>query len=197
VPDFCHQVPTGSEAVARTKPCPPAAVLTVEPVTHDGTHHHFEGVRIHPAPAQPGGRPLIVTGRQPVAMRRAVALGDGWMPYLYSPDRYARSMATIHTEAERIGRDLHDFRLFAYVFVSMHDDADRARTDAVEFLGGTYRTGDFDAMIDRVAAVGTVAQVTDRLAVVEARHFVLGPCGLTPSDRRTGRPTRCRPVLTP
>src|SRR5436190_1976369 len=64
---------------------------TAEPVTHSGRHHRYTDVRIHPAPAQAGGPPIIVTGRQPVAMRRAAALGDGWMPYLYSPARYSRS----------------------------------------------------------------------------------------------------------
>ena len=63
-------------------------------------------------------------------MRRAVRLGDGWMPYLYSPERYARSAATIRDEADRAGRDLADFRWFAYVFVSLDDDAARARRTA-------------------------------------------------------------------
>jgi alkanesulfonate monooxygenase SsuD/methylene tetrahydromethanopterin reductase-like flavin-dependent oxidoreductase (luciferase family) len=150
-----------------------------EPVTHDGRHHHIDGVRIHPAPRQPGGPPVVVTGRRPPAMRRAARLGDGWMPYLYSPERYARAVATIREEAERAERDLDGFRWFAYVFVSLDDDAARAREVAVEFLGGTYRD-DFGAMIDRVAVWGDVARVTERLAAfVDAgvEHLVLAPCG--------------------
>lgn len=158
---------------------------TAEPVTHDGPHHHFDAVRIHPAPAQLGGPPLIVTGRRPVAMRRAAALGDGWMPYLYSPARYARSVATIRQAADTANRDLYDFGWFAYVFVSLDDDAERARTRAVEFLGGTYQDGDFAAMIDRVAAAGDVARVTERLAQFVAagvEHFVIAPCGGEPVE---------------
>ena len=151
---------------------------TAEPVSYAGRHHSYDDVRIHPAPAQPGGPPIVVSGRRPVAMRRAANLGDGWMPYLYSPDRYARSVTTVREEAERIGRDLSGFGWYAYVFVSIDDDAARARADASAFLGGTYRS-DFDPLLDRVACAGTPAQVTDRLgAFVDAgaEHLVLVPC---------------------
>jgi alkanesulfonate monooxygenase SsuD/methylene tetrahydromethanopterin reductase-like flavin-dependent oxidoreductase (luciferase family) len=160
------------------------AFWTGEPVTHHGPHWNFDGLRIHPAPLQPDGPPLIVTGRQPVAMRRAARLGDGWMPYLYSPERYARSVATIREEAEQIGRDLGSFTWCAYVFVCMDDDGDAARANAVQALGGTYRN-DFSEMIDRVAAVGTPEQVTTRLdAFVTAgvEHFVLCPLGPNSTD---------------
>lgn len=151
---------------------------TGEPVTHSGRHHQFENVRIHPPPAQPGGPPIVITGRQPVAMRRAARMADGWMPYLYSPERYARSVATIREEADRSGRDLTGFTWYAHVFVSIDDDSAAARRAAADFLGSTYRD-DFDAMLDRVACAGTLEQVAERLAAfVEAgvEHFVVVPC---------------------
>ena len=153
---------------------------TAQPVTHDGRHHHYEGLRIHPAPAQPGGPPIVVTGRQPVAMRRAARRGDGWMPYLYSPERYARSVSTVREEAELLGRSLDGFVWSAYVFVCLDDDPARARRTAASFLGGTYQDGDFEAMIDRVACAGDADGVTERLAAfVEAGvdHLVLAPMG--------------------
>ncbi len=149
-----------------------------EPVTHHGTHHRYDKVRIHPAPAQGAALPVVVSGRRPVAMRRAARLGDGWMPYLYSPERYARSVATVRDEAARAGRDLAGFTWYAHVFVSLHDDAERARAEAATFLGGTYRS-DFDAMVDRVACAGNPAQVRERIrAFVDAgaEHFVFVPC---------------------
>ena len=151
---------------------------TAEPVTHSGRHHRYDNVRIHPPPLQDGGPPIIVTGRKPVAMRRAARLGNGWMPYLYSPERYARSVAAIRDEAERAGRDLTTFGWYVYVFVSLDDDTQAARRAAAAFLGGTYKS-DFDAMLDRVACAGNVEQVTDRLAefvAAGAQHFVLVPC---------------------
>jgi len=149
-----------------------------EPVSHHGTFADFDDVRIHPAPQQGADLPIVVAGRQPVAMRRAARLGDGWMPYLYSPRRYAESVAVIRETAAADGRDLTDFEWFAFVFVNVDDDGDRAREDAARFLGGTYTKGDFAAMIDRVAAAGTVDQVTATLqAFVDAgaRHLVFTP----------------------
>jgi probable F420-dependent oxidoreductase len=149
-----------------------------EPVTHHGQFVEFDRVRIHPSPVQGRDLPVVVAGRQPVAMRRAARLGDGWMPYLYSPRRYADSVAMIRKTAAADGRDLSGFEWFAFVFVNIDDDGDRAREDAARFLGGTYTKGDFAAMIDRVAAAGTVEQVTATLqAFVDAgaRHLVFTP----------------------
>jgi alkanesulfonate monooxygenase SsuD/methylene tetrahydromethanopterin reductase-like flavin-dependent oxidoreductase (luciferase family) len=160
------------------------AFWTGEPVTHHGRHWDFDALRIHPPPEQAGGPPIVVTGRQPVAMRRAARLGDGWMPYLYSPERYARSVTTIRDEAAQIGRALDTFTWCAYVFVCMDDDGDVARANAVAALGGTYRN-DFSEMIERVAAVGTPEQVTERLdAFVAAgvEHFILCPLGPNSAD---------------
>ena len=118
-------------------------------------------------------------------MRRAAALGDGWMPYLYSPDRYARSVATIRAEAKRIARPLDDFAWLAYVFVSLDDDHARARAAALDFFGGTYGKNDSMAeMLDRVACVGTPDHVTARLAEfvdAGADHLVVVPLGPDPS----------------
>src|SRR4029079_1106814 len=51
-----------------------------EAVSHHGSFLEFDGVRIHPPPLQGADLPIVVAGRQPVAMRRAARLGDGWMP---------------------------------------------------------------------------------------------------------------------
>jgi len=148
---------------------------TAEPVTHHGRFYPVEDVRIHPAPAQPGGPPIIVAGRQPAAMRRAALLGDGWMPYLYSARRYAASVETVRAAAAEAGRDLSTFEWFAFVFVNVDADGDRAREETAEFIGGTYRQ-DFTAMVSSVAVAGTPAEVTEQLqAFVDAgaRHFIL------------------------
>ena len=173
------------------------AFWTGAPVTHHGRHWTFDGLRIHPPPAQPGGPPIVVTGRQPVAMRRAARLGDGWMPYLYSPERYLRSVATIREEAETIGRTLEAFTWCAYVFVCMDDDGDAARTNAAQALGGTYRN-DFSEMIDRVAAVGTAEHVAARLAAFVAagvEHFVLCPLGPNADETARRLLTEIAPIL--
>jgi alkanesulfonate monooxygenase SsuD/methylene tetrahydromethanopterin reductase-like flavin-dependent oxidoreductase (luciferase family) len=150
---------------------------TGEPITADGPHFPVTDVRIHPKPVQHGGPPILVAGRKPVAMRRAARLGDGWMPYLYSPERYRRSVETITVEASLAGRSLEGFGWLAYLPISVDADGNLARQRAAEFLGGTYRQ-DFAAYIDRVAVAGTPAEVLARLqAFVDAgaRHLILLP----------------------
>src|SRR6516162_3068022 len=110
-------------------------------------------------------------------MRRAARLGDGWMPYLMSPDAYARSVATVTAEAESIGRDLSGFEWMMYLYCSVRADGERARSDVRSFLGAAY--GDKpDSLLDRIAPSGTPDEMAGLLqAYVDAgvRHFVISP----------------------
>lgn len=150
---------------------------SAQEISHPGPFFPMEDVRVHPAPAQPGGPPIVVAGRKVPAMRRAAHLGDGWMPYLYSPRRYAASVAAIRDLAAAAGRDLAGFGWYAFVFVNVDDDGARARAAAAESMGGTYDQ-DFGAMVDHVAAAGTVAEVAEKVVAfvrAGARHFVFAP----------------------
>jgi probable F420-dependent oxidoreductase len=152
---------------------------TAETVSHAGEFYEMSDVRIHPAPSQEGGPPLIIAGRRPVAMRRAVALGDGWMPYLYSPRRYAASVAEIRQRAADTGRDLDTFEWYAFLFVNLNANREDAARQAAAALGGNYHQ-DFTAMLSNVAVVGTPGDVRLQLqAFVDAgaRHLIIAPAG--------------------
>jgi alkanesulfonate monooxygenase SsuD/methylene tetrahydromethanopterin reductase-like flavin-dependent oxidoreductase (luciferase family) len=151
---------------------------TSEPITYSGRHFRYSGLRIHPPPVHPAGPPLVVTGRRRAAMRRAALLGDGWMPYLYSPERYVRSMATIRELAAEEERSLDGFLWMAYVMVAVDASHEKARERAAQFLGTTY-SQDFSEFIDRVAVAGPLESVVERLMAfvrAGARHLVLLPC---------------------
>lgn len=124
-----------------------------------------------------GGPPLLVSGRKERAMRRAARLGDGWMPYLVSPNAYARSVRTIEEDAQATGRDLAGFEWMMYLYCSVRTEGDRARDDVARFLGGAY--GDKPgAMLDRIAPAGTPDEVAARMQqYVDAgvRHFIISP----------------------
>lgn len=146
-------------------------------LTHDGPMYPMTDVRIIPTPLQIGGPPIVVGGRKDPAMRRAAQLGDGWMPYLYSPQRYASSVARIRSLAELLSRDLEEFGWYAFLFVNIDDDGRAAREEAARSLGSMYNQ-DLHQMIDHVAAVGTVDEVRSRVqAFVDAgaRHFIFTP----------------------
>ena len=183
--EFCAcQVPVGERGSRTNEAIPLLRELwTAEPVNHRGRHYPMTDVRVHPPPLQPGGPPIVVAGRKQPAMRRAATLGDGWMPYLYSPRRYATSVTAIRSMAAEKGRDLSGFGWFAFVFVSVHADGDTARRAAASALGGRYNQ-DFRAMVDNVTAAGTPVEVTTKLKdFVDAgvRHFVFLP--ISPGDQ--------------
>lgn len=150
---------------------------TAREITHEGRYYAMQDVRIHPAPAQPGGPPIVVAGRSEAAMRRAATLGDGWFPYLYSPRRYAASVETVRAVAADCGRDLGGFGWYVWVFLNIDADGDAAREQAARSMGGAYDQ-DFRAMVDRVAVAGTPDEVIARLTEFHdagARHFVFSP----------------------
>jgi alkanesulfonate monooxygenase SsuD/methylene tetrahydromethanopterin reductase-like flavin-dependent oxidoreductase (luciferase family) len=130
---------------------------------------------------QPGGPPIVVSGRKPPAMRRAAQRGDGWMPYLVTPDAYARSVETVTVEAAAAGRDLTGFEWCLYLYCSIRPDGEHARDDVATFLGKAYGTD--AARLDRIAPSGTPDEVATKVqAYVDAgaRHIVISPAA--PAD---------------
>jgi alkanesulfonate monooxygenase SsuD/methylene tetrahydromethanopterin reductase-like flavin-dependent oxidoreductase (luciferase family) len=130
---------------------------------------------------QPGGPPIVVSGRKPPAMRRAAQRGDGWMPYLVTPDAYARSVEAVTAEAAAAGRDLAGFEWCLYLYCSIRPDGDQARDDVATFLGNAYGTD--AARLDRIAPSGTPDEVAAKVqAYVDAgaRHIVISPAA--PAD---------------
>ena len=164
------------------------ALWSGKPVTHHGRFVDLDGVELRPVASpdgrtgQPGGPPLVVSGRKEAAMRRAARRGDGWMPYLVSAGAYARSVETIRTEAAAAGRDLAGFEWLLYLYCSVRADGDRARDDVASFLGRAY--GDKPgAMLDRIAPAGTPEEVAAKVQPyvdAGARHIVIAPA--TPTD---------------
>jgi probable F420-dependent oxidoreductase len=150
-------------------------------VDNPGKFWPFEAVSIAPPPAQAGGPPIIVAGRKRPAMRRAALLGDGWMPFLYSPSRYAESVRAIRAMATDRGRDLTAFQWMIFVYVRVDDDRDEARRRAAAFIGAGQQ-GDgsrFAPIIDHVAVAGTSDDVRARLQAfldAGAGHLVIMPC---------------------
>lgn len=160
---------------------------SAEVVSHDGPFYPMQDVSVHPGPVQFGGPPIVVGGRKRPAMRRAALLGDGWMPYLYSPRRYAESVLTIRDFAAGIGRKLDEFGWYAFIFVNVDPDGARAKEGAAATMGGSYNQ-DFGPLVDSVAAAGTPAEVIDKLVAfvaAGARHLIFMPAAGPHGDADT------------
>jgi probable F420-dependent oxidoreductase len=73
--------------------------------THHGEFFGFDNCESKPHPVQPGGPPILIGGSTEAAARRAGRLGDGFYPYVISPDDLATRIETIRTTAREHGRD--------------------------------------------------------------------------------------------
>ena len=149
-----------------------------EKVTRASAAWTLADTTIAPLPAQPDGPPIIVAGRKPLAMRRAAGLGDGWMPSMFSPSAYQRSVVTI---SEQAGRPLTDFEWMCLVYVRVDDDEATAMNTAVSTLTDEMSLPrvDAEALLSRTAAIGTPEQVATSLQrYVDAgvNHLVLRCC---------------------
>ena len=134
---------------------------TERDVSYAGRFNTLNGVSIDPPPVQ-SPPPIWVAGRRDVAMRRAARYGDGWLPYMYTPEQLAASIAKIRGFGEEAGRDLDGFRFGLYIFTAVHEDGDRAREMAISRLSRQYAQ-DFSGLVGKYALAGTPEEVRGRL----------------------------------
>jgi alkanesulfonate monooxygenase SsuD/methylene tetrahydromethanopterin reductase-like flavin-dependent oxidoreductase (luciferase family) len=142
----------------------------------------LQGASITPGPVQPGGPPILVAGHKRVAMHRAARLGDGWLPTMFSPSAFERSVTEITRHAADIGRVLDGFAWMCLIYVRVDDDADEARSSAVSSVAAEMGIGStgLDALLARTAAVGTpqeVAAALQRYVDAGVDHLVIRCCG--------------------
>jgi probable F420-dependent oxidoreductase len=150
---------------------------TEDHVTYQGKIFQLHDVTMLPKPIQPGGPPIIVAGRSEAAMRRAARLGDGYMPYLFTPERYAESFKHIYAIASEQRRDMSRFTPYHFVFTAVGETHDEAHRLAVEKLSRRYNQP-FEHLVERYCALGTPKDCVERLqrfVTAGARHFILSP----------------------
>ncbi|GIX49104.1 MAG: LLM class F420-dependent oxidoreductase [Candidatus Tectimicrobiota bacterium] len=153
------------------------ALWTQETASFEGRYVRFRDVAMRPKPVQPGGPPIIVGGRSEAAMRRAARLGDGYMPYLFTPQQYAEALRKIDAFAREAGRSLAAFQPMLYQFVYVADTYEEAFQRANARLSTNYNQP-FDRLIDRYCVVGPPEACVARLqayVAAGARHLILVP----------------------
>ena len=75
------------------------------PASYEGRHIQFERVNMDAKPARAGGIPIHIGGSSEFAARRAGRHGDGFFPFVISPDDLAARIEDIHDAAREAGRD--------------------------------------------------------------------------------------------
>jgi len=149
-------------------------LLAGETVTHTGRFNTLHEVRLQPRAVQQP-LPIWVSGRQDAAMRRAARHGDGWMPYMYTPEMLAESLAKIRDWCAEAGRPADAVRPALFAFTACHEDSARGWAMATDKLGAQYAQ-DFTKIARRYVIAGTPDECRARLqeyADAGARTFFL------------------------
>ena len=145
-------------------------LLREDDVRFEGRFTTLPGITIKPRPERPPPSGWAAGGRR--AMARAARFADVWMPYLYTPDQLAESLAAVRrTAAERHGRAPGAIGAAVYAWTCVDDDRGRALDRAAAVLGANYGT-DMRAAAERYAIAGSPADCVDR-----AREYVAAGAG--------------------
>ena len=78
-----------------------------EPLTHHGTHFHYNDLRVQPKPLQ-HHVDIWLGGIAPSELRRVGRLADGWLPSFVTPDDVARGRELIEATLAEHGRTIDD-----------------------------------------------------------------------------------------
>ena len=150
---------------------------TEDTFSYSGTTFELDEVWLTPKPVQPGGPPIWLAGRTEAAIERAAALGDGYMPYMYTAARCRAAFDEVRAKADTLGVALSPrFTESAFVYVSMDDSPDRARELGIRDLSWRYGK-DFTPWIDKYCVHGTPETCVEHLREfvdVGIEHLALG-----------------------
>ncbi len=157
---------------------------TGQAVEHRGKYFSFGAITMQPRPATPGGPPIWVGGRAEAALKRAARYGDGWMPYVVTPKRYADGLDFIAKEAGRAGRTIECFGTSIHLFCTLGSSYEQALDVAAEHLSKRYAM-DFREPARRYGALGKPAEVAERIGeFIRAGVRDVGvDCICRPADR--------------
>lgn len=145
--------------------------------SHQGRFWQFQNITMEPKPVQKPCPPIWIGGRSEAALKRAARVGDGWVSYMVTPDRFKDSLTKILAQAQEPGRDMSSFTTAHLLFIYGSADRDQARQTAVLNLTKRYNQP-FDTLVDRYAAYG---RPEDCIKTIEAfvaagvRHIIFSP----------------------
>ena len=94
-------------------------------------------------------------------MRRCARLGDGWLPYMYTPQKLAESLETITSFADDSARET-PVQPGLFIFFAVHEDREQAIKMATERLSLQYNQ-DFSQLVGKYALAGNPDDCIARL----------------------------------
>lgn len=152
--------------------------------TYEGEHIRFHDVEMFPKPVQPR-LPIYSAGNSDGAIRRAAAIGDGWLPAGISPEAIAAGREKLERYARDAGRDPSTLAIAPQLIVCIGEDADEARRSfeksqlyhhLVSLQQSTLKGVSIDEYVT-TNLVGTPGEICRRVEALEAVG-VTHLCGL-------------------
>lgn len=156
------------------------------PASFQGRFIQFTDVQMEPKPVQPGGPPILVGGRSERAIRRAATLGDGFMPYMYTPVQYAEARQRLQHYGHAAGRAPAALSMPLYQFIYTTARHDTAREMLTQRLQDAYRQP-FTHLVPKYCTYGTPSACRASLQAYLAagvREFILAPPVTSPWEFR-------------
>ncbi len=152
------------------------ALWTQPSVDYAGEIYRLQGTQMMLKPVQKPHLPLWFGGDHPDAVRRAAALGDGWMGSGGSSlEGFGRCVPILRAELEKLGRDPAKFPISKRVFVSVGERPEVARVALDRWFSTVYRN---PQGADTSGIYGTAAQVREKLEALVAggaNHLLVNP----------------------
>jgi probable F420-dependent oxidoreductase len=139
---------------------------TESSVTADGEFYRFENASVQPRPRQTPHPPLWFGGHHPLALRRAVELGDGFVGAgSASTAAFAEQMKVLRGILAESGRDPAAFPISKRVYLAIDRDRSRAGKRLAEWFGAFYGR---PALAEEVSVWGDVDTCVEGLRAVVA-----------------------------
>jgi probable F420-dependent oxidoreductase len=141
--------------------------LWTEPhVTADGEFYRLENASLQPRPLQTPHPPLWFGGHHPLALRRAVELGDGFIGAgSASTATFAEQMKVLRAILAERGRDSASFPIGKRVYLAIDRDRARAGKRLAEWFGAFYGR---PALAEEVSVWGDADTCVEGLRAVAA-----------------------------
>ena len=154
-------------------------------VTFHGRFRDVDGLPIQPKPVQRPHPPLWIGGTAPKALARGVRLADAFLGAGSSTTAtFAEAAKTVRRELDEQGKDATQFTIGKRVYLTIDDDAERARRRVLDGLHRIY--GNMPG-IDAVPVSGTADDVVRGVREVidaGAEMVLLNPTGADVAEDR-------------
>lgn len=152
------------------------ALWTEPRASINGEFWNFADVAMEPKPVQKPNPPLWFGAREPVALRRAARLGDGWMGAGSSSSAdFVKQVGILRQFLDEERREHDKFAISKRIYLAIDNDRIRAERRLREWFGMRYKNVE---MASRVSIWGDANECIEKLGELVragARHFLLNP----------------------